>query len=73
LNTTLPITRIREIVKTMKDLAESRRAELTGMGVNMPTGVNVGIPGGPQGEVIEDGYRFKGGDKADPTNWEPVE
>lgn len=28
---------------------------------------------GPQPGDIEDGYRFKGGDPADPSNWEPVQ
>lgn len=28
--------------------------------------------GGPAAGAIEDGYRFKGGDAADPKNWEPA-
>lgn len=29
--------------------------------------------GGPQAGVIEDGYRFKGGNPSDPNNWEKVQ
>lgn len=29
--------------------------------------------GGPQPGAVEDGYRFRGGDPADPNNWEPVQ
>lgn len=29
-------------------------------------------PGGPRAGVVEDGYRFKGGDPADPKNWEQL-
>jgi hypothetical protein len=29
-------------------------------------------PSGPQPGAIEDGYRFKGGNPADPSAWEPV-
>ena len=32
-----------------------------------------GGQGGPQPGAIEDGYRFKGGNPADPNNWEPAD
>lgn len=32
----------------------------------------VGSQAGPRPGVIEDGYRFKGGNPADPSSWEPV-
>ena len=35
--------------------------------LNLPGG-----QGGPQPGVVEDGYRFKGGNPADPNAWEPV-
>ena len=31
-----------------------------------------GQPQGPKPGTVEEGYRFKGGNAADPTNWEPV-
>lgn len=38
-----------------------------------PTGPAASTGGGPKPGIIEDGYRFKGGDPARPENWEPVE
>lgn len=35
-------------------------------------GQNVAPQGGPQPGAVEDGYRFRGGNPADPNSWEPV-
>jgi hypothetical protein len=43
--------------------------------VVIPENATVEMPGqqgGPQPGAIEDGYRFKGGNPADPNSWEPV-
>lgn len=38
-----------------------------------PQAVPGAIPGAPQPGAVEDGYRFKGGNPADPNSWEPVQ
>lgn len=54
------------------------RVRYPSFGGTMPGGVQgygdgSGLPGtGPQTGAIEDGYRFKGGNPADPASWEPV-
>lgn len=35
-------------------------------------GQNAAPQGGPQPGAVEDGYRFRGGNPADPNSWEPV-
>lgn len=35
-------------------------------------GQNAAPQGGPQPGMVEDGYRFRGGNPADPNSWEPV-
>lgn len=43
-----------------------------GLGANAPQ--QQPLPqGGPQPGTVEEGFRFKGGDPADPNNWEPVQ
>lgn len=41
-------------------------------GMLVPEPGSVGAQVGPQPGAIEDGYRFKGGNPADPNSWEPV-
>lgn len=41
--------------------------------IRPPTGGAPATPQGPQPGAIEDGYRFRGGDPADPNSWEPVQ
>lgn len=39
----------------------------------VPGGINPGAQAGPKPGTVEDGHRFKGGDPADPNNWERVQ
>lgn len=45
---------------------------LQGLNKDTPPAPPPAAPGAPQPGTIEDGHQFKGGDPADPANWEPV-
>ena len=57
----------------------NREAALRGFEISAGQGAGLVTPapgasdGAPQPGAVEDGYRFKGGDPADPNNWEPAQ
>jgi hypothetical protein len=61
-----------------KDIARTEAAIAKLRGLPAPAGAPAGAAGAPSGPApprpgeIKDGYRFKGGNPADPHSWEPV-
>lgn len=56
----------------LKQIVERGRqnARAKAQGANAPVTSNAPSPGPPQAGMVQDGYRFKGGDPSDPANWE---
>lgn len=66
-NTASAIARIDRLIQDAQgDLGRLKNAPL-----ETPAAPQAAAPG-PQIGTVEDGYRFKGGDPADPANWEPI-
>jgi hypothetical protein len=66
---TLSPDRIEEL--TSGNLQIDRALSLIGEGGNAQPQISPSV--GPQPGTIEDGYRFLGGNPADPNNWQPVQ
>ncbi len=59
-------------INQVRSMNQRKRAVLEGaMGGTTPA--PAAATGGPQPGTVEDGYRFKGGDPADPANWEAAQ
>lgn len=59
-------------INQVRNMNQRKRGVLEGaMGGATPA--PAAATGGPQPGTVEDGYRFKGGDPADPANWEPAQ
>lgn len=68
-------TSIAKINNFLQDLTRMRD-EISGGATTGPNAIQQAQQGAPQGApapgTVQDGYRFKGGDPANPQNWEPV-
>ena len=57
----------------LEAVARADAATIARLAAQPAAGGSATAPDGPQPGMVEDGYRFKGGDPADPANWEPVQ
>lgn len=63
-----------DLMESMLDTREGRRRQVVGGGAPAPARQQPAqAPASPQPGEILHGYRFRGGDPADPTSWEPVQ
>jgi hypothetical protein len=68
--------------EVIKQKRRNRETTIQGLKVSSGQGAAFAVPptspstqapsGAPKAGIVEDGYRFKGGDPADPKNWEKV-
>lgn len=62
------------MMPTRTDTPDARKAKMANVDriIRAKLGVGNAPSGGPQPGTVENGYRFKGGDPANPSSWEPV-
>lgn len=62
----------RALFSSQATILSKIKAARTMLGINRDV-VDSALGNGPQPGAVEDGYRFRGGDPADPANWEQVQ
>lgn len=65
-------TRLKQIDTQMKSIQDKLGSVTRASGYRPKAGAAPKPTSGPEAGMIEDGHRFKGGDPADPNNWEKM-
>lgn len=60
------------MMPTRTDTPDARKAKMANVDRIIRAKLGVQDASGPRPGTVENGYRFKGGDPANPSNWEPV-